>query len=107
MIRIRRTTAAGLTMIGTPDSYPFPTRPAPLRFGIGLAAVATVFAIDWIWNAGVDDGSHFLLLGTAVMATAWVAGTGPALAATVASALIGAWDAPASAGAVRATQTHL
>jgi signal transduction histidine kinase len=83
-------------MIGTPDSYPFPTQPAPLRFGIGLAAVATVFAIDWIWNAGVDDGSHFLLLGTAVMATAWVAGTGPALAATVLGAVLGAYNSEGS-----------
>src|SRR5687767_15064218 len=79
-------------MIGTPDAYPFPTRPAPLRFAIAVAAGATVFAIEWIWNAGVDEGSHFLLLGTAVMATAWVAGTGPALAATVLGAVLGAYN---------------
>jgi len=92
-------------MIGRPDAYPFPTRPAPLRFGIALAAVATVFAIDWIWNAGVDDGSHFLLLGTAVMAAAWVAGTGPALAATVLGAVLGAYHS--DGGPTVAASMHL
>jgi signal transduction histidine kinase len=92
-------------MTGTPDAYPFPPRPAPLRFGIALAAVAMVFAIDWLWNAGVDDGSHFLLLGTSVMATAWVAGTGPALAATVLGAVLGAYTS--GGGLPAAASTHL
>ncbi len=79
------------------DSYPFPAQPAPLRFAIAIVAVAAVFAIDRVWNAVIDDGSHFLLLGTAVMATAWVAGTGPALAATVLGAVFGAQSSDASA----------
>ena len=54
----------------------------------------------------IDDGSLFLLLATAVMASAWFAGTGPALAATVTGALVGAWQ-PEAAGNVRATGTHL
>jgi signal transduction histidine kinase len=74
----------------TADSYPFRTQPAALRFAIAIATVAAVFAIDSVWSQAIDDGSHFLLLGTAVMATAWVAGTGPALAAIVVGAVLGA-----------------
>ena len=92
-------------MIGTPDSYPFPTRPAPLRFGLALVAVATVFAIDWMWDAAIDYGSHFLMLGTAVIATAWVAGTGPALAATVLGAVLGAFQS--EGGLTPAASMHL
>ncbi len=82
------------------DSYPFPLWPAPLRFAIAIAAVAAVFAIDSTW-AVIDDGSHFMLLGTAVMGSAWVAGTGPALAATILGAVLGATrsDAPATPSA--------
>jgi signal transduction histidine kinase len=81
----------------TADSHPFPTQPAALRFAVAIAAVAAVFAIDRVWNTVIDDGSHFLLLGTAVMATAWVAGTGPALAATVLGAVFGAQTSDALA----------
>jgi signal transduction histidine kinase/ActR/RegA family two-component response regulator len=91
----------------TADAFPFPTQPAPLRFAVALGAVAVVFLIDSAFGALIDDGSLFLLLGTAVLATAWFAGTGPALAATVVGAVLGASDAPASPVAARATQTHL
>jgi signal transduction histidine kinase len=91
-------------MFGTADSYPFPTRPAPLRFAIALLAVTVVFAIDRVANDVIDDGSHFLLLGTAVMATAWGAGTGPALVAIVFGAVLGASTA---SGSMAATSTHL
>ena len=89
------------------DAYPFPTQPAPLRFAVALGAVGIVFVLDWVSNDLIDDGSHFLLLGTAVMASAWFAGTGPALAATVLGAILGALDAPTSLIDARATQTHL
>jgi signal transduction histidine kinase/ActR/RegA family two-component response regulator len=89
----------------TADSYPFPTWPAPLRFAIALAAVAAVFAVDRTW-AVVDDGSHFLLLGTAVMGTAWIAGTGPALAATVLGAVLGAYTSDGDVG-TSAASMHL
>lgn len=91
----------------TADSYPFPTQPAPIRFAVALAAVAVVFIIDSLFNDIVDDGSLFLLLGTAVMASAWFAGTGPALAATILGAVLGALDAPLTAVNARAAQTHL
>ena len=89
------------------DAYPFPTQPAPLRFAVALGVVGIVFVLDWVFNDLIDDGSHFLLLGTAVMASAWFAGTGPALAATVLGAILGALDAPTSLIDARATQTHL
>ena len=92
--------------MATADAYPFATLPAPLRFAIPLAAVGLVYLIDYVSGSLIDDGSHFLLLGMAVMASAWLAGTGPALAATVFGALLGALESPGS-GADRATQTHL
>ena len=88
------------------DAFPFPTQSAPLRFVVGLAAVATIFIIDSRSGELIDDESHFLLLGIAVMASAWVAGTGPALAATILGAVLGAWHTPGWVDA-RATQTHL
>jgi signal transduction histidine kinase len=91
----------------TADAYPFSAQPAPLRFAVALAAVGAVLVIDYFFGSLIDDGSHFLLLGTAVMASAWFAGTGPALLATVVGAVAGAWDGPSSADNVRATQTHL
>jgi signal transduction histidine kinase/CheY-like chemotaxis protein len=91
----------------TADAYPFPAQPAPLRFAVALASVGAVFVVDYFFGPLIDDGSHFLLLGTAVMASAWFAGTGPALAATVAGALVGAWEGPSSLENVRATQAHL
>jgi signal transduction histidine kinase/ActR/RegA family two-component response regulator len=93
--------------MATADAFPFPTFSAPLRFAIALATVGLVYLADYAFAALIDDGSLFLLLGTAVMASAWTAGTGPALAATVAGALIGAWDSSGSGGDQRATQTHL
>ena len=83
-------TAAEHTMFGTADSYPFRTQPAPLRFGMAFAALAVVWLIDRAAGTVMDVGSHFLLLGMAVMATAWLAGSGPALATTVVGAILGA-----------------
>ena len=57
---------------------------------MAFAAVAIVWLIDRAAGRVMDVGSHFLLLGMAVMATAWVAGTGPALATTVVGAILGA-----------------
>lgn len=72
------------------DAFPFPTLPAPLRFAIALATVGLVYVAERTFGSLIDDGSQFLLLGTAVMASAWFAGTGPALAATVFGAVLGA-----------------
>jgi len=91
----------------TADAYPFPTRAAPLRFAVALASVGAIFVIDYFFGPLIDDGSQFLLLGMAVMASAWFAGTGPALAATVVGAVVGAWEGSSSVENVRATQAHL
>ena len=75
---------------GQPDAYPFRTLSAPLRFGIGIALVSLIFVLERTAPTLIDDGSHFILLGTAVGATAWFAGTGPALLATVLASVFGA-----------------
>jgi hypothetical protein len=71
------------------DAYPFPTFASPLRFAIAMAAVSVVFVTDVVAVAALDDVGRFLLLGTAVLASAWFAGTGPALAATILGAALG------------------
>jgi len=92
-------------MIGTPDAYPFPTLPTALRFAVALAATTVVFVLDRLAGPLIDDGSSFLLLGCAVMASAWFAGTGPALAATVLGAILGAPEPAPGGGA--AAPMHL
>lgn len=77
-------------MRGPADAYPFPTFSAPVRFGIAVVMLAAVVIIDRGAGAMIDYGSHLILLATAVMATALFAGTGPALAATVVAAVLGA-----------------
>ncbi|MEP6592283.1 MAG: HAMP domain-containing sensor histidine kinase, partial [Acidobacteriota bacterium] len=94
-------------MKSTPDGYPFPRVPPSLRFAIALLAVGLVFALSWAGGEAIDDGSEFLLLGTAVLASAWFAGTGPALAATVTGALLGAYEASTAPVANAAASTHL
>ena len=94
-------------MRGTPDAYPFPTFPAPLRLAIALAAVAVVFAIDHLSGWPVDEPAKFILLGIAVMASAWFAGTGPALAATVLGALLGAAEVGSLSALDGDIATHL
>jgi signal transduction histidine kinase/CheY-like chemotaxis protein len=94
-------------MRGAADAYPFPTLAPPLRFAIALTAVALVFSACWVAGDTIDDGSEFLLLGTAVMGCAWFAGTGPALAATVFGALLGAFEASRSGASDGAAPMHL
>ncbi len=94
-------------MKSTPDGYPFPRLPPSLRFAIALVAVGLVFALSLAAGETIDDGSEFLLLGTAVLASAWFGGTGPALAATVTGALLGAYEASTALVADAAAPTHL
>ena len=91
----------------TADAYPFPTFPAHLRFTIALAAVAVVFVIDHLSGWPVDEPAKFILLGMAVMASAWFAGTGPALAATVLGAVLGAEEVGGQGRIDVNTATHL
>jgi signal transduction histidine kinase/CheY-like chemotaxis protein len=78
-----------------------------VRFAVALVLVGLVYFAERHFGSLIDAGSLFLLLGTAVMASAWFAGTGPALAATVFGAVLGAWDASTSAQSARAAETHL
>jgi signal transduction histidine kinase len=94
-------------MRGPADAYPFRTLSAPLRFAIALAAISVVFVVDRTAGEVIDDGSKFLLMGTAVMASAWFAGTGPALAATVLGAVLGSFEAAEEPGGDGAIPTHL
>ena len=55
----------------------------------------------------MDDASKFLLLGTAVLASAWFAGTGPALAATVLGAVLGACEPGGQPSTDAFVATHL
>ena len=90
-----------------PDAYPFPTFPAPLRFAIAMAAVSIVFITDAATARPLDDVSQFLLLGTAVLASAWFAGTGPALAAMILGAALGWVGASSEPAATTQIATHL
>ncbi|HEU4935010.1 MAG TPA: hybrid sensor histidine kinase/response regulator [Vicinamibacterales bacterium] len=89
------------------DAYPFPTFPAPLRFAIAMAAVSVVFIVDATTATALDEVSKFLLLGTAVLASAWFAGTGPALAAVILGAALGWVGASREPATVAQVATHL
>jgi signal transduction histidine kinase/CheY-like chemotaxis protein len=80
-------------MKGPADAYPFPTLAAPLRFGIAVLLIGLIFLVDQSAGALIDDGSQLILMGIGVLATAWFAGTGPALAATLFASLMGAMAA--------------
>jgi signal transduction histidine kinase len=82
-------------------AYPFPGFSPPARLAIAAFLVIAVFLLDWFAGTLLDNGSHFMLLATAIMAVAWLAGTGPALAATVISAVLG------SLRATGGTSSHL
>jgi signal transduction histidine kinase/CheY-like chemotaxis protein len=88
----------------TGEAYPLAARPLLFRFAVALGLVALVFLLKTGSGELVDGGGQFLLLATAVMASAWFAGTGPALAATVVGAVLGAFDAPEPSSAA---QVHL
>ena len=77
-------------MRGPADAYPFPTFSVLVRFGIAVVMLATVVVVQLLAGPLIDIGTHLILLATAVMATALFAGTGPALAATVVAAALGA-----------------
>lgn len=94
-------------MKGPADAYPFPTLSAPLRFAIAAAAVLMVFVTDAVGRAPLDTVSRFLLLGVAVLASAWFAGTGPALGATVLGAVLGVFDAGDPSRTDATVATHL
>jgi signal transduction histidine kinase/CheY-like chemotaxis protein len=74
------------------NTGPFPFRQIPpaVRHTASLSAVILVYLAYEQSGTVIDDGGLFLLLSIAVLFSAWFAGTGTALAATVAGALLGA-----------------
>ena len=72
-----------------PAEYPFPSVPRAVRPLIALAFVVIIFLAYRGSNTSIDEGSLFLLLSTAVLGTAWMAGTNSALAATALGAILG------------------
>ena len=85
--------------------YPFPSIPLAVRRIIAVVMVVIVFVAYQSSGTVIDDGGLFLLLGIAVLGSAWFAGTGTALAVTVVGAVLGSFVS----GRVMdvAVQTHL
>lgn len=100
--------ATGYVVMTAPaDNYPFPRFPGPLRHGLAVLLVALVFGLDYLGGRLIDDGAQFILLGTSVIAVAWLAGTGPALVATVLAASLGAYRLSGNAAATAPAHLHL
>jgi hypothetical protein len=69
--------------------YPCPGIAAPARYLAALLTVVIVFLAYRGSGTVIDEGSLYLLLGIAVLGSAWFAGTGCALAVTVLGAVLG------------------
>jgi signal transduction histidine kinase/CheY-like chemotaxis protein len=93
--------------MGSRDAYVLAGHPALLRYMVAVALVLFVYVLGAAAGDLVDSGSQFLLLATAVMASAWFAGIGPGLAATVTGALLGAVQAPEPSLLARGAHMHL
>ncbi len=72
-----------------PGPFPFPAVARPARHFAALIAVVAVFLAYRASGSVIDEGGLFLLLGSAVLGSAWFAGTGSALAVTVFGAVLG------------------
>jgi signal transduction histidine kinase/CheY-like chemotaxis protein len=106
-VRTRRGAAQLVSNSVSVDSCPFRPQPPALRYAIALGSITLVFLVDRLGGPTVDDASQFLLLGTAVTASAWFAGTGPALAAVVCGAIMGALHAGYDPAAHPGASLHL
>ena len=67
----------------------------PVRLALAAGIIAGTVLLEAALGSLIDAGSHFLLMGTAVLAVALTAGTAPALLATVAAAILSARNADA------------
>jgi signal transduction histidine kinase/CheY-like chemotaxis protein len=85
--------------------YPFPNVAVPARHFVALTAVVIVFLAHRAAGTVIDEGGLFLLLSIAVLGSAWLAGTGSALAVTVLGAVLG--SLVAGQGGSPAVETHL
>ena len=87
------------------DPYPFPTVALPARHFAALCTVVIVFLAYRAAGSFIDEGGLFLLLGIAVLGSAWFAGTGSALSVTVLGAVLGSYVAGNEGSS--ANQAHL
>jgi signal transduction histidine kinase len=72
------------------DAFHGETFGSPLRLALAAVALTIVIGLDRFASTVLDNGSGFLVLGLLVVATAWFAGTGAALGATILAAALGA-----------------
>jgi signal transduction histidine kinase/CheY-like chemotaxis protein len=85
-------------------SYSFPTLPLAVRQFVALSALVIVIMLART-SQMIDEGGLFLLLSVTVLGSAWLAGTGTALAVTVLGAIFGAVVADGAASP--AVEMHL
>jgi signal transduction histidine kinase/CheY-like chemotaxis protein len=71
-------------------AYPFPGFSPFARLIVAAFLIVVVVLLDQLTGTALDSGSHFILLGMAILGAAWFAGTGVALAATVVACALGA-----------------
>lgn len=83
------------------STYPFPTFSRPLRLALSAVMIVAVLMLDRFIDS-IDNGAYYILLGTVIMAIAWLAGARAALGATVLAAAVGSYRQPTASG-----HTHL
>jgi signal transduction histidine kinase/CheY-like chemotaxis protein len=81
----------GVSMHAPDAAYPLPGFPLPARLTVAALLIVAIFLLDRLAGATLDNGSHFILLGTAIMAVAWLAGSVAALGATLLAAILGSF----------------
>src|SRR4029453_14679315 len=84
-------------------AYPDTTLTTPVRLALAAAILASVALLELALGPLVDVGSHFLLMGTAVLVVALTAGTLPAALATIGGVALSLGDADVGG----AHRTHL
>src|SRR5262249_3372604 len=60
----------------------------PVRLALAAGIIGGAVLLEAVLGSVIDPVSHFLLMGTAVVAVALAAGTAPALLATVAATIL-------------------
>lgn len=85
--------------------YPFPQIPVAVRHVVALTMVVIVFLAYRSSGNIIDEGGLFLLLGIAVLGSAWFAGSRSALSVTVLGGVLGSFLTEGESQ--RAVETHL
>jgi signal transduction histidine kinase len=74
--------------------YPLPNVSPQARLAVAALLIFAVFLLERTAGTTLDNGSHFILLGTAIMGVAWLAGSVAALGATLVAAVVASFRAP-------------